>query len=151
MQHFPEVVDIDFTAKMEKELDEVAEGKDTWQKTCKDFWTPFSKDLEKKYREVKKSDLVKETDKTCPKCGAPLVERLGKFGKFYACSKFPECKYTESLEEFTQALGVTKDNFVRMHQVHSNTVYFVSEKDREQTIDKTDGLITDTTNIFLRV
>jgi len=106
VQNFPKVVDIDFTAKMEKELDEVSEGKNTWQKTCQNFWIPFSKDLEKRYKEVKKSDLVKETDEICPKCGAPMVERFGKFGKFYACSKFPECKYTKSLENKNNNLGI---------------------------------------------
>lgn len=106
VKNFPEIVDIDFTAKMEKELDEIAENKDTWQKTCRDFYNPFSKNLEEKYKEVKKSDLVKETNKTCPKCGAPLIERFGKFGKFYACSKFPECKYTESIEDKNKNLGI---------------------------------------------
>jgi len=106
VKNFPEVVDIDFTAKMEKELDEVAEGKDSWQKTCEDFYAPFSKNLEEKYKKVKKSDLVKETDKTCKKCGAAMVERLGKFGRFYACSKFPECKYTESIENESNNLGI---------------------------------------------
>jgi DNA topoisomerase-1 len=96
--NFPEVVDIDFTAKMEKELDEVAEGKDTWQKTCKDFYGPFEKNLEKKYKEVKKENLDIKTDKICPKCGSPMIEKLGRFGRFYACSAFPECKHTESLE-----------------------------------------------------
>jgi len=96
--HFPEIVDIDFTAKMEKELDEIADGKDTWQKTCKDFYTPFSKNLTQKYDEVKKENMIQETDKICPKCGSPIIERFGKFGKFYACSNFPKCKYTESIE-----------------------------------------------------
>ena len=106
VKNFPEVVDIDFTAKMEKELDEVAEGKDSWQKTCKDFYAPFSKNLEKKYEEVKKSDLARQTDKTCPKCGSPLVDRMGRFGRFYACSKFPECKYTESIKDEKKNLGI---------------------------------------------
>jgi len=106
VENFPEVVDIDFTAKMEKELDEVAEGKDTWEKTCKDFYTPFAKNLEKKYKEVIKSDLTKETDKVCPKCGSPLIERLGRFGRFYACSKFPECKHTESIEGDPDTLNI---------------------------------------------
>jgi DNA topoisomerase-1 len=91
---------------MEKELDEIAEGKDTWQKTCRDFYNPFSKNLEKKYAEVKKSDLIQKTDKICPKCNSPLVERLGRFGKFYACSKFPECKYTESIEGDPDTLNI---------------------------------------------
>jgi DNA topoisomerase-1 len=106
VQNFPKIVDIDFTAKMEKELDEVAEGKDTWEKTCKDFYGPFAKNLEEKYKDVVKSDLTKKTDKICPKCGAPLIERLGRFGRFYACSKFPECKYTESIAGDSDTLNI---------------------------------------------
>ena len=106
VKNFPEVVDIDFTAKLEKELDEVSEGKDTWQKTCKDFYAPFAKNLKKKYEEVKKTDLVHQTDKVCPKCDSPLVDRMGRFGRFYACSKFPECKYTESIENKKTDLGI---------------------------------------------
>ncbi len=106
VKNFPEIVDIDFTAKMEKELDEVADGKDTWQKTCKDFYAPFAKNLEAKYKEVKKENFTTETDKICPKCGAPIIERMGRFGRFYACSKFPECKYTESIENKNTNLGI---------------------------------------------
>jgi len=106
VQNFPEIVDISFTAKMEKELDEVAEGKDTWEKTCQDFYTPFSKNLSDKYTKVKKSNMVIKTDKTCPKCQSPLLERLGRFGKFYACSKFPECKYTESIAGDPDTLNI---------------------------------------------
>lgn len=104
VEHFPQVVDIDFTAAMEKELDEIAEGKDTWQKTCREFYEPFAKTLEEKYHDVPKENLALKTDKFCPKCGKPMVERLGRFGRFYACSGFPECKHTESLEK--EPLGV---------------------------------------------
>ncbi|MEK7664806.1 MAG: type I DNA topoisomerase [Patescibacteria group bacterium] len=97
-QNFPQIVDIDFTAKMEKELDEIAEKKDTWIKTCKDFYVPFAKNLEEKYKEVKKENTDIKTDKICPRCAKPMVEKLGRFGRFYACAGFPDCKYTESLE-----------------------------------------------------
>ncbi len=106
VNNFPEIVDIDFTAKMEDELDEVADAKNTWVKVCKDFYSPFAKNLEKKYKEVEKSDLTKKTDKTCPKCGSPIIERLGKFGRFYACSKFPECKYTESVKNEQSTINI---------------------------------------------
>jgi DNA topoisomerase-1 len=106
VNNFPEIVDIDFTAKMEKELDEVADGKETWQKTCKDFYTPFAKNLAEKYKEVPKENFTEKTDKICPKCGAPIVEKMGRFGRFYACSKFPECKYTESIENKNSDLGI---------------------------------------------
>ena len=106
VENFPEIVDVDFTAKMEKELDEVAEGKDTWAKTCKDFYTPFAKNLKEKYDKVVRTDLTQKTDKVCPKCGSPMIERLGRFGKFYACSKFPECKHTESIEGDPDTLNI---------------------------------------------
>jgi len=68
----------------------------------KEFYGPFEKNLEKKYEEVSKQEIAQEkTDKICPECGQPLIIRLGKYGKFYACSTFPKCKHTESLEKNT--------------------------------------------------
>src|SRR3989338_2762147 len=100
VKHFPEIVDIQFTAKMERDLDEIAENKKEWVQVIREFYTPFEKNLEGKYEEVSKKEFTeKPTDKICPKCGAPLLIRLGKFGKFYACSAFPKCRYTESLEK----------------------------------------------------
>jgi DNA topoisomerase-1 len=100
VSNFPEIVDIKFTAKMEKELDEIAQNAKEWVPVIKEFYGPFSKNLEKKYEEVSKKDFTeKPTEKKCPKCGAPLLIRLGKYGQFYACSKFPKCRYTESLEK----------------------------------------------------
>lgn len=104
--NFPEVVDVGFTAKMEDELDQVAEGKNSYKQICKNFYDPFSKDLEKKYKNVKKEDLITETDKICPKCGSSIIDRMGRFGRFYACSKFPECKHTESIEDKNKDLGI---------------------------------------------
>ena len=98
--HFPEIVDVGFTAKMEENLDKIADGQKKWIKVIKDFYNPFEKNLKQKYGEVSKKDITeKPTKKTCPKCGAQLLIRLGKYGKFYACSKFPKCRYTESLEK----------------------------------------------------
>lgn len=100
VNHFPEIVDINFTAKMENQLDEIAEGKKEWVATVKNFYEPFEKNLLKKEKELKKSEIAQElTKKKCPKCQAPLIIRLGKYGKFYACSAFPKCKYTETLEK----------------------------------------------------
>jgi len=105
VEHFPQIVDIQFTAKMENELDEIAEGKDNLLKTCQDFYTPFAKNLAEKYEEVSKKDVTeKPTDKKCPECGSPLLIRLGRFGEFYACSSFPKCKYTQPLEK--KVLGI---------------------------------------------
>jgi len=100
VKHFPKIVDIQFTAEMEEDLDKIAEGEEKWVPIIREFYEPFEENLQKKYQEVSKKEVTeKPTKKTCPKCGFPLLIRLGKFGKFYACSKFPKCRYTESLEE----------------------------------------------------
>jgi len=99
VRHFPEIVDISFTAKMEEELDEVAEGRKKWPEVIEEFYGPFENNLKKKYQEVSKTDLIEETDKVCPKCRGKVIIRLGKYGKFYACSSFPKCRYTESLKD----------------------------------------------------
>ncbi len=100
VNHFPEVVDIGFTAQMEEDLDEVAEGRKKYIEVIKEFYIPFDEHLQKKYQEVSKKEFTeKPTEKICPKCGAPLLIRLGRYGQFYACSNFPKCKHTESLEK----------------------------------------------------
>jgi len=109
VKHFPKIVDIKFTAEMEENLDEIAQGKRKWIKVVKEFYTPFEENLKKKYQEVSKKDITEiPTEKICPKCGAPLLIRLGKFGRFYACSRFPKCKYTESLKENTLGIKCPK-------------------------------------------
>lgn len=105
--HFPEIVDIAFTAAMEKKLDDIAEGKHNWVSMMQEFYRPFQENLEKKYEEVSKKDVATEaTDKKCPKCGSALLIRLGRFGKFYACSAFPKCKHTENLNNGANGLGI---------------------------------------------
>jgi len=97
--HFPQIVDIGFTAKMEEDFDAIAEGENDWVKVLRDFYGPFKSNLDAKYAEVEtKNKTAEVTDKICPKCGANLVIKMGRFGKFYACPKFPECKHTENME-----------------------------------------------------
>lgn len=98
--HFPDIVDINFTALMEENLDKIAQGKIDWVEVLKNFYQSFSSNLEKKYKEVLKVDLIKEeeTNEKCEICHSPLIIKFGKFGKFLACSKFPECKFTKSIK-----------------------------------------------------
>ncbi len=97
VEHFPDVVDIKFTSKMEDSLDDIAEGKEKWTLVLKEFYGPFSENLEKKYKEVG-GKTVEETDEVCEKCGGKMVIRMGRFGKFLACSNFPKCKNTKNLD-----------------------------------------------------
>lgn len=100
MEHFPKIVDIGFTADIEEELDEIALGVSKWQEIVKEFYEPFEKRLAEKYEEVEKKDIMPEekTDEKCEKCGKPMVIKMGRFGKFMACSGFPECKNTKKVE-----------------------------------------------------
>lgn len=97
VKNFPEIVDLKFTANMEEKFDEIAENKENWVKMLKDFYVPFEANLKEKEKTVSKADTEEKTDRTCPKCKKPLIVKRGKFGKFIACSGFPECKYTEQI------------------------------------------------------
>ncbi len=98
--HFPNIVDIEFTANMEASLDDVASGEKKWQPVIKDFYGPFHALIKEKGKELKKSELTEEaTDETCPKCKSPVIIKLGRFGKFKACSNYPDCKFTEAIGE----------------------------------------------------
>jgi DNA topoisomerase-1 len=98
-ENFNEVVDIPFTAEMEKTLDEIAEGREKWQDVISGFYGPFAKKLAEKYEEVKKTVVAEKTDQICEKCGKHIVIKFGRFGKFLACEGFPECKNTKKLEK----------------------------------------------------
>jgi DNA topoisomerase-1 len=94
---FRDIMDVEFTAQMEGELDKVEEGELKWVDAVQDFYTPFQRDLkaaEKKMPELKGGV---ETGEACPECGEPLKERWGRFGKFIACSAYPDCKYKKNL------------------------------------------------------
>lgn len=97
--HFPFVVSVDFTASMEQELDEIAEGKMDWVLVMKNFWEPFKSDLDKAQTNVEKVNTDRETDEICEKCGKPMVIKHGRFGEFLACTGFPECKNAKPLPQ----------------------------------------------------
>lgn len=97
VKHFPEIVDYNFTAQMENNLDQIAEGKLKWQPVIADFYSPFRKNLTEKMEKVQKEGLKEETDEICPQCGKKMMVKLGRFGKFLACSGFPDCKFTKPL------------------------------------------------------
>jgi DNA topoisomerase-1 len=99
VEHFPQIVDIKFTANIEEDFDEIAEGKEKWVPVIRAFYTPFHKNIESKVKTVKKEDFQEKLDKKCPECGGDLIVKFGRFGKFIACSNFPNCKYTEKTGE----------------------------------------------------
>lgn len=100
LEHFPDIVDIKFTAEMEEKLDQIAQGKVVWQKVLREFYEPFSRRLEQKYAEVEKQTITESTDEICEKCGKPMVIKFGRFGKFLACSGFPQCTNTKKINNY---------------------------------------------------
>ncbi|MBS3903339.1 MAG: type I DNA topoisomerase [Anaplasmataceae bacterium] len=96
-EHFPQIVDMNFTASMEESLDEVAEGKKDWRVIIGNFYGPFAENLEKKQEEVKKQMPEEMLDEKCEKCGKQMMIRYGRFGKFKSCSGYPECKNAKPL------------------------------------------------------
>ena len=101
IKHFEKVVDYDFTALMEQELDEVADGKLKWQPVIKDFYEPFEALVKQKDAELKKQDVtfLGDSEELCPKCGKKLMFKLGKYGKFLSCSTYPDCDFAKPIEE----------------------------------------------------
>ena len=104
-QHFPDIVDTEFTARLEDELDGIANSKGNWVDIVQDFYTPLEKNLAKATEQIEKVKLPDElTDETCPNCGRPLAIKTGRFGKFLACTGYPDCKYTKSFQKKTGAI-----------------------------------------------
>lgn len=110
LKNFPDTFEYDFTAEMEDDLDKVAQGTKKWQKIMKDFWPPLDKKIEKVIKEAERVKIETEKlDKSCPDCNpddknageefGELVIRVGRFGKFISCSRFPDCKYTDKYVE----------------------------------------------------
>lgn len=94
---FDDIINTQFTARIEEELDMIEESEKDWTSTLQEFYEPFIKDLEKAENEMP-SEKGKETSEKCPKCGNAIVERWSRFGKFLSCSTYPNCEYTASLK-----------------------------------------------------
>jgi DNA topoisomerase-1 len=100
-EHFAEVVDIDFTADLERRLDAIEAGKRKFETTVRDWYTPFNKSVEKAHIDMQRVKVpAKSTGEACPKCGTgELVVREGRFGPFVGCSRYPECDYIKDKKQ----------------------------------------------------
>ena len=153
-QYFPDIVDIEFTARMEDELDEIANENRDWVRVVQDFYTPFEKSLENASQLMEKVKLADElTEEVCPECGKPMVIKHGRYGKFLACSGYPECKYTKSLQvkigvkcpecgsELVQKLSRKKRTFYGCSN-YPNCQFAINFKPLPQPCPKCGGLLT---------
>jgi len=104
-EHFPDIVDIAFTARLEDELDDIANDKGDWVEVVQGFYTPLEKSLATAAERIERVKLADElTDETCPDCSRQLAIKTGRFGKFLACTGYPECKFTRSYQKKTGAI-----------------------------------------------
>jgi len=105
-KYFDDIVDYDFTSEMEDKLDKIAEGKEDWVKMLKDFYFPFEKNIEEKTEDLTRDEFKilgdAPKDIKCPECGSPMHIKLGKYGRFYSCTKWPDCKGMMSIEGETK-------------------------------------------------
>jgi DNA topoisomerase I len=104
VEHFPKIVNLDFTASMEGDLDKVAEGHEDWVALLRSFYGPFESELTQAEQKLPRLELRDEpTDEICPNCGRPMVIKTGRFGRFISCTGYPECKTTKPIVKDTGA------------------------------------------------
>ncbi|MBV9263753.1 MAG: type I DNA topoisomerase [Candidatus Eremiobacteraeota bacterium] len=105
VEHFPKIVNLDFTAQMETDLDQIAEGHEDWIALLTRFYGPFESELQEAEKKLPRLELRDEpTDEICPNCGRPMVIKTGRFGRFISCSGYPECKTTKPIVKDTGAI-----------------------------------------------
>ena len=127
-ENFTDVINIEFTAKIENEFDEIAEGKEQWKQMIREFYGPFEKELEKVEKELEHVELVDEvSDVPCDKCGRMMVYKYGKYGKFLACPGYPECKNTKPIVETIDVPCPKCGAVVQVRKTKRGKKYFICE------------------------
>lgn len=127
-ENFADVINVEFTAKVETEFDNIAEGKENWKKMIEGFYGPFEENVERVEKELEHVELVDEvSDIPCDKCGRMMVYKYGRFGKFLACPGYPECKNTkpivETIEEHCPKCGGT----IQVRKAKNKRKYYICE------------------------
>ena len=132
IENFPDVINVEFTAKIEEEFDEVAEGKQEWKSVIKDFYDPFKVTLERVEKELEHVKLEEEvSDVKCEKCGRMMVYRFGRFGKFLACPGYPECKNTKAIVETIDVPCPVCKGVVQVRKTKRRRNFYICENNPE--------------------
>ncbi len=127
-ENFTDVINVEFTAKIENEFDEIAEGKEQWKQMIREFYGPFEKELEKVEKELEHVELVDEvSDVPCDKCGRMMVYKYGKYGKFLACPGYPECKNTKPIIETINVPCPKCGAIVQVRKTKRGKKYYICE------------------------
>ena len=131
-ENFADIVNVEFTAKIENEFDEIAEGKEKWKKTIREFYGPFKEELEKAEKELEHVQLVDEvSDVKCDKCGRMMVYKYGRYGKFLACPGFPECRNVKPIIETIDVPCPKCGGTVQVRKTKRKRNYYICENNTE--------------------
>lgn len=133
IENFPDVINVEFTAKMEEEMDSIAEGSKPWKEMIKEFYGPFSETVEKVEKELEHVKLEEEvSDVPCEKCGRMMVIKYGKYGKFLACPGYPECKNAKPFYETIDVPCPKCGGKVQIRKTKKRRNYYICENNPEK-------------------
>ncbi len=131
-ENFTDIINVEFTAKIENQFDEIAEGKEEWKKMIREFYGPFEKVIEKVEKELEQVELVDEvSDVPCEKCGRMMVFKFGRFGKFLACPGYPECKNAKPIIETIDIPCPVCNSVVQVRKTKRKRNYYICENNPE--------------------
>lgn len=124
-EYFAEIIDVEFTASMESKLDMVEEGKEKWDEVVSEFYDPLAKKLEAAEKEMEKIVIEPEqSGEVCEKCGKPMVYRMGRYGRFLACSGFPECRNTKAIVVPTNVKCLACGGNIVQHKSRTGRIFY---------------------------
>ncbi len=127
-ENFTDIINVEFTAKVENQFDNIAEGKENWREMISEFYTPFEKNLEKVEKELEHVEIEEEvSDVKCDKCGRMMVYKYGRFGKFLACPGYPECKNTKAIIETIDIPCPKCGGTVQVRKAKNRRKYYICE------------------------
>ena len=131
-ENFTDIINVEFTAKIENEFDEIEDGKEQWKKMIREFYGPFEKELEKVEKELEHVELVDEvSDVQCEKCGRMMVYKYGRYGKFLACPGYPECKNAKPIIETIDVPCPKCGAIVQVKKTKRRRNYYICENNPE--------------------
>ena len=131
-ENFKDIINVEFTAKIEDEFDEIAEGKEEWKKMIREFYGPFEQEVEKVEKELEHVELVDEvSDVQCEKCGRMMVYKYGKYGKFLACPGYPECKNAKPIIQTIDVPCPKCGATVQVRKTKRKRNYYICENNPE--------------------
>ena len=127
-ENFADVINVEFTAKVETEFDNIAEGQEYWKKMIGEFYGPFEENVERVEKELEHVELVDEvSDIPCDKCGRMMIYKYGRFGKFLACPGYPECKNTNPIIETIEEKCPKCGGIIQIRKAKNKRKYYICE------------------------